>query len=350
MKRAAAILVRVLRDPLWAERLSPAEWQAVIAAARAESLLASLAHRLARVAVPDRIRQLLGEAAADAGRAQVQALWEAEMARRALASAGVPFVLLKGTAYAAAGLGAAAGRSIGDLDILVPRQQLGIAQQALLRADWEWVKEDRYDDLYYRRWMHELPPLIHKQRDRMIDVHHTILPLTARPTPDAAALIAASVELPGGLRILAPADMIVHAAAHLVADGDLAGGLRNLWDVDRLVRDFGREPHFWRTLERRARLHGLAPAVARTLRLAAHLYGTPVEDVCAGFPALSDRLFARRLLARDGWGREIRRPLRLAFYARSHLLRMPPLLLARHLWIKARRSSRTDQATAALPA
>ena len=56
-------------------------------------------------------------------------------------------------------------------------------------------RADGYDDAYYRRWMHELPPLIHRTRDRMIDVHHTILPLTARPRPDAAALIAASVAL-----------------------------------------------------------------------------------------------------------------------------------------------------------
>ena len=32
------------------------------------------------------------------------ALWEAEMARRALAPQGIEFVLLKGAAYAAAGL------------------------------------------------------------------------------------------------------------------------------------------------------------------------------------------------------------------------------------------------------
>jgi hypothetical protein len=51
----------------------------------------------------------------------------------------------------------------------------------------------------------------------------------------------------------------------------------------------------------------------------------------------SDRLFERRLLARNGWGQGIRKPLRLAFYVRSHWLRMPPLMLARHLWTKARR-------------
>ena len=104
-------------------------------------------------------------------------------------------------------------------------------EAALIAAGWEWVKEDAYDDDYYRRWMHELPPLIHRERDRMIDVHHTILPPTARPTPDAAALIADAVTLGNGLHVLSPSDMIVHAAAHLFADGDLAGGLRNLWDI-----------------------------------------------------------------------------------------------------------------------
>ena len=54
----------------------------------------------------------------------MQALWEAEMARRALAPLGVPVVLLKGTAFVAAGLAAGVGRSIGDLDILVPRDAL----------------------------------------------------------------------------------------------------------------------------------------------------------------------------------------------------------------------------------
>src|SRR3546814_4958976 len=102
---------------------------------------------------------------------------------------------------------------MGDRDLLLPRDRIDAVEAALLGAGWEWVKPDPYDDVYYRRWMHELPPLIHRERDRMIDVHHTILPLTARITPDAAALIADSVVLGNGLRMLAPADMLVHAAA-----------------------------------------------------------------------------------------------------------------------------------------
>jgi hypothetical protein len=331
------MLVRALRDPFWTERLSDDQWTALITVARAESLLGSLACRLAGATLAPKVAAILADARAEAERARTQALWEAEMARRALQPLGVPVVLLKGTAYAAAGLSAGIGRSIGDLDILVPRDALDAVQAALLGAGWEWVKEDRYDDLYYRRWMHELPPLIHKERDRMIDVHHTILPLTARRTPDAGELIARSRPLENGLRVLSPADMVVHAATHLFADGDLAGGLRNLWDIDRLVHDYGTTPGFWGDLQRRARLHQLAGPVARALRLTARLYGTQVEPELAGRSRLSDRLFRQRLMSRNGWGQPTRPVLRLAFYVRSHWLRMPPLMLARHLLVKAAR-------------
>jgi hypothetical protein len=328
-------LARLLAAPETAAQV--ADWTSLISAARAESLLGSLAFRLEGQALPREVARLMEDSRRASATVRTEALWEAEMARRALAPLGVPVVLLKGTGYAAAGLDAALGRSIGDLDILVPREALPRVEQALLAAGWEWVKEDSYDDLYYRRWMHELPPLIHRERDRMIDVHHTILPLTARPKPVATALIAESAHLPDGLRVLAPADMIVHAAAHLIADGDLAGGLRNLWDIDRLLRQFAAgDDGFWPRLQARALHHGLWRAVHRAARLANDLYGTPIPQSWQVRDG-ADALFRARLLARDGWGRPTRRALRFAFYARSHLLRMPPVMLARHLLTKARR-------------
>ena len=334
--RDARILVMALRDPASVEEFDRAQWTSLIAAARAESLFGSLAFRIQGLRISERVERLLEDARRDAGQVRRQALWEAEMARRALAPLGIPVILLKGTAYAAAGLSPSIGRSIGDLDIMVPRAGLGEVETALLDAGWEWVKEDAYDDLYYRRWMHELPPLIHRERDRMIDVHHTILPLTARPTPDAAAMIADSIVLENGLRVLSPADMIVHATAHLLADGELAGGLRNLWDIDRILREFDGKD-FWASLRDRADRHQLTGEVGRALRLAASLYATPVDRTLAGPTQPLDALFRRRLLARNGWGQATRKPLRLAFYLRSHWLRMPPLMLARHLWTKARK-------------
>ncbi len=334
---AARILVDALRDPGTAATLDAAGWIALLTAARAERLLGTLAHRIdARVAPPAAAR-ILADARAGAIEERRAALWEAEMARRALAPLDIPIVLLKGTAFAAAGLDAAQGRSIGDLDILMPREWLDEAERALLAAGWEWVKEDAYDDAYYRRWMHELPPLIHRARDRMIDVHHTILPLTARPRPNAAALIADAVPLGNGLSVLSPADIVIHAAAHLFADGDLAGGLRNLWDIDRLLREYDTAA-FWPNLRARASRHQLRPEVERAVRLSSNLFGTPVPTEWQGLRE-GDRLYLRRLLARDGWGRQDYPLTRLGFYARSHWLRMPPLMLARHLLTKATKST-----------
>jgi hypothetical protein len=336
---AATLLVRALADPKSVAGLDADRWTQLLAAARAEQLIGSLAHRLQGHAMPASARAILNDAAFSAEQGQTHARWEAEMARRALAPTDMRVVLLKGTAFVVAGLDAGVGRFVGDLDILVSRNAIDVAERALLAAGWEWVKDDPYDSAYYRRWMHELPPMIHSERDRMIDVHHTILPLTAGPRPDAAALIADSVLLENGLYALSPADMIVHASAHLLADGDLAGGLRNLWDIDRLVRQFSTETGFWKKLRERSHKHQLADAVGRALRLSARLYETPIDRQLAGHPRLADRLYARRLLARDGWGRQTRKFTRFLFYVRSHWIRMPPLMLARHLWTKARRSA-----------
>lgn len=333
---SGALLVRALAAPESTVALDARGWQSLLSAARAELLLASLADRLEGQRLPAAVAAILADARRSTDQAKIHALWEVEMARRALAPLGIPVVLLKGSAFAASGLDAARGRSIGDLDILVPRRSLDQAEAALFAAGWEWVKDDPYDQLYYRTWMHELPPMIHRTRDRMIDVHHTILPLTARARPDAEALIADGIALPGGaLRMLSPADIVVHAACHLFADGDCAGGLRNLWDIDRLVRQFSRQPGYWEALGARAVHHDMLEAVGRSLRLASNLYGTPVDPHLAGRSRISDRLFIRRLLARDGWGRATRPATRFGFYLRGHAMRMPPAMLMRHLAIKA---------------
>lgn len=333
--------VRIFVDLLAGRRdpaaLAPRDWDGVIGVARSEAMLATLAHRLAEAALPPPVVALFADQRAAAAVAQHQAMWEAEMARRALAPARIEFVLLKGAAYAAAGMSCAAGRQIGDLDILVLASDIRRAENLLLRGGWEWVKSDPYDDAYYREHMHELPPLIHKARDRMIDVHHTILPRTHRITPDALALVSDAVTSDGGFAVLNPADMACHCAAHMLADGDLQGGLRNLWDFHLMTQGFAAADRgFWGQLDRRADLHGLKHAVHRAARLSRDIYGAVLPG---GWdrPDPTDVWFRRRLFARDDWGRVTRPVLEQAFYIRSHWLRMPPLLLANHLWTKWRK-------------
>lgn len=335
MSRDAMLLVDALRDPASTRALDAQGWTELLSMARAEQLVGTLAERLKIESVPPKVAEILAEARINTDYHRRSALWEADCARRALAGYGGKIVLLKGTAYVAAGLVAGEGRSIGDLDILVARQDLPEVEQALLAAGWEWVKPDPYDDAYYREHMHELPPLIHKERDRMIDVHHTILPLTARRRPDAAGMLVEARQIGSGLYVLSPADMVCHSAAHLFADGDLAGGLRNLWDIHCLLGEFS-SPEFWLQLRERAARHKLSEPVERAVRLAHQLYGTEIPEDWAGWHR-QDKYYVARLTARDGWGRPTRKCIRLIFYIRSHWLRMPPLMLARHLWTKWRK-------------
>ena len=352
------VLVAALRNPASVAALDAQGWTALLTIARAERLVGTLAYRLEGQTLPGSVAAILADERTNAEYQKRSALWEADCARRALADYPGKVVLMKGTAYAAAGLRAAKGRHIGDLDIMVARDDLPQVEGMLLQAGWEWVKEDAYDDAYYRDHMHELPPLIHKERDRMIDVHHTILPLTARPTPDAAAMLADSVPLPlaGGVRggsvrskhdspsrkreeslgIFSPTDMIIHSAAHLFADGELDGGVRNLWDIHCLLTEFADET-FWPALKARAEHHQLWPAVHCAARLANQIYGTGIPGDWQSSNWL-DSYYIRRLTARDNWGRGTRKCTRLIFYIRSHGLRMPPMMLARHLCVKWRKA------------
>ena len=108
-------------------------------------MIGSLAYRLEGRRVPAAVAAIFDDArAATPPTAAPRRLWEAEMARRALAPLGVPVILLKGTAFHRRRASTpAAGAAIGDLDILVPRASLDAVEAALLEAGWERVKPDR---------------------------------------------------------------------------------------------------------------------------------------------------------------------------------------------------------------
>ena len=260
-------------------------------------------------------------------------------------------ILLKGAAYVMAGLPTAGGRLVRDVDLLVPRDRLTEVEQALRVDGWESLAHDRYDDHYYRTWMHELPPLRHKDRGTVVDVHHAILPLTGRIHPDPELLWAALRPiLDGTFRVLCPEDMVLHSAAHLFRDGELCGGLRDLTDLDSLLQHFGdHEGDFWKRLVPRAEALQLSRPLYYALRFTGKLLRTPVPQEVRSqserhapnwvVRRWMDCLAIRALLpeSRDGesFGHAT---ARMVMYVRSHWLRMPPWLLARHLLYKAMRS------------
>src|SRR5262245_13904112 len=126
--RAAATLLRLLADPEAAGALSLDEWDRVVRAGRASRLLATLRQRLdaARVldTVPGPVRNHLDSEAAVARYRRQMALRDLHELESALGGLAGPIVLLKGAAYIARGLAIAEGRTVSDVDLLVPRDRL----------------------------------------------------------------------------------------------------------------------------------------------------------------------------------------------------------------------------------
>jgi hypothetical protein len=338
-------LLRVLMSPARMTGLCEAEWDQVLPLARASHLLGRLAsevqaHGLAD-RLPRRVRGHLDAAAAVAAHNERTIRWELNRIERALRHLDIPILLLKGAAYVAAGLPAAKGRSVSDVDIMVPRAALDPVETGLEDAGWQRMKSDSYDQRYYRTWMHELPPLCHGERGTVVDVHHGILPPTARLKPDPDRLWAEAKRLDGSkLHVLAPSDMVLHSAAHLFHDGDLHRSLRDLVDIGDLLGAFATQPQFWSDLVARGRALDLGRPLFYALRYARRLLATAVPDevmiaAAAHAPprlvlSLMDRLAPRALIPRpseqveDALGSWL-------LYMRSHWLRMPAWLLLPHL-------------------
>jgi hypothetical protein len=282
---------------------------------------------------------------------------ELRLILKALTADPCPLVLLKGAAYVTAGLPLARGRHLSDVDLLVPAPRLRGVEKRLLEAGWKSETLDGYDQRYYREWMHEIPPLKHPERGLEVDLHHALLPLTARIRPDPHLLWEESVPVPDSvLRTLSPSDMVLHSAAHLFYDGEIKGGFRDLVDLHQLFGHFGSQAQFWTRLIERSALFDLERPLFYALRYCRRLLGTHIPDAVleqtrrTGAPsraalALMDAMVGRVLRPRLPGTRGA--PVsEWTLFVRSHWLRMPPWLLTKHLSRKAwMRMNSSDKAT-----
>jgi hypothetical protein len=343
-------LTPVLLDPSEIVEWGDEDWDLAVRQARRAGLLARVDILLSgaemAASVPPAPRAQLQAARVVVAKHRDDVAREIRAIAAALGSLDAPLLLLKGAAYAAAGLPPAAGRLFGDIDILVPKESLTETEALLVAAGWNSANSDAYDQRYYREWMHELPPLQHERRQTAIDVHHTIVPPTSRFAVDAKRLRDAAIPAGADSRILvlAPADMVLHSAVHLFTEGEFSHGLRDLADLDLLLRHFAdRDPHFWDILAERAQSFGLVRPLHYAVRFAAALLATPVPPrlLTIGAPGpvgghVMDALFARALRPPHPSCADRFTALALFFlYIRAHYLRMPLGLLMPHLLRKA---------------
>lgn len=339
-------------NPQAALNLTLPQWDVLIRQARHAHVLARLSFLLETAGlleqIPAQPLSHLKSAQTYARRFKISLQREIECIQAALKPIEVPLILLKGSAYASAGNQAAKGRLFSDVDILVPEEKLQEVEMALIKAGWMSNILDAYDQKYYRQWMHEIPPMRHLKRQTSIDVHHNIMPKTARFCPDAKHLLETIVSIPEqNTWVLAPEDRVLHSATHLFHEGDFEHGFRDLSDLDLLLKEFSKREDFWdRLVQRAAELHLQIP-LYYALRYTHKIFQTPIPRQVLAITQQSpnrfkqqfmDALFLRVLMpnhasCNDGWAGLARWLL----FVRSHWLRMPFYLIIPHLLRKGLR-------------
>ena len=345
-------LLAVLGNPTCAQSFTDRQWSDLVADARSANVLGALSELLARAHVKPGLQAArhLDGARQLSGRQRQSVIWEVHRLQSVLGKLRVPILLLKGAAYVMAREDVAQGRLFGDIDILVPSESIEAVERELTINGWVSAKSSAYDQRYYRQWMHEIPPMTHLRRGTVLDVHHTILPLTSRHAPDPTRIIARSRPLDtfgiDAIRVPCREDMVIHSITHLVHEGELHNGLRDLRDIDCMLRDFSKQDGFWGRLGPFAAQNDLAQPVVLGLQLARRVFGTPIPE--AVFASLCGQPDAHRPAPWLIWlyslalrsGRQdaddpIVQVARWLIYVRAHALRMPLPQLARHLATKA---------------
>lgn len=269
-------LAKALGDPAYVLGLDPRGWDALLAMADGEGLTASLARRLHGLALPDHAMDRLASAHAAAETERRQALDQIRAIGACLAQQGSVATLLGEAGWIAAGLDAARGCVVHEMSVAVS------------------TKNDA---------------------DAIAQLAGPIPLKVVLTAPDTAA-----IPLEQGLRVPAPEAMIMDAVLAALGHADPVAGLRGLWSIDRLLREFSGADGFWQRLHGCSAARKSTPRLSRALRLAHHLFATPVDPWLAWQARKGDLFYLGRILARNARGKETRPILRLAFRVRARLL------------------------------
>ncbi len=364
MSSSNRLISIVVQSPELTAKFSHEDWDTLIRQARRANILGILYYFLCekkiKQGVPEfAFRHFRAQANLDKNYRDAVGL-ECQRIGDILFSINVPLVVLKGAAYVVADLPVSYGRMFSDIDILVPKSRIEEVEQIFKLHGWLAGKIDAYDDKYYRQWMHEIPPLVHIKRGTPMDVHHAILPATAKLKPDSGVLLQSAVPVSdsGRICVLAPEDMVLHSMTHLFHEGEFDHGMRDLIDLDGLLKYYAeRDVNFWSQLLARAKVLDLSLPLFYGLRYLHLLLKSPVPEnvmlesaqVVGGQNKIMDVLFCSALLpdhkSCDNWFTPI---ARWCLYVRSHHLRMPAYLLVPHLLRKAhmKRKEKNESAVA----
>jgi hypothetical protein len=200
-----------------------------------------------------------------------------EAALSAFLRHGVPVIVLKGASLSELVYNNIALRPMKDLDVLVQRRDLDVADRVLRELG--YVPDESYRPAeWYRRHHHHLAPYRSGDGSALLELHNQIFPISAG--------VRVPMEVfwhrarPGGLTagpalVLAPADLLLHLCVGLSAVEQFLSGLRTLCDVAAVIKRYDKELD-WASLLESARSYTLEKHLYYALSLAWSLVAADV--------------------------------------------------------------------------
>jgi hypothetical protein len=214
--------------------------------------------------------------------------------------AHIPVIALKGAALAELVYPHAATRPMGDLDLLVPPQDLDAADPVMRGLGYVPDPSVPRSQEWYRSSHLHLVPYVLADGSPPVEVHHHIIrsPHAERLPVENLWRRAQPVRLAScETLVLSPEDLLFHLALHAVLTDRVLGRLRGLTDIAFTIQRYPDQVD-WDALIRQARDSGTARHVHAALWLARDLVGADAPEAvlrrlrsASGGSAIEDRLF-----------------------------------------------------------
>ncbi len=270
---AARLLLLVRQEQGKAADLGSGQWIAPLELARDADVLGLATRRVLETASAQAPwRTELRDYLASLARHHGFFFIEAERVADALASRGLPSVVLKGVGLARTLYARPEDRSFRDLDLLVPREALDEAVACAEELGYRRLRPE-LDSLYRRDHFH----LIFEGSGRpRLEVHWALARPDALYEVDPALLLEAPDHAPG-FPVPRPEAQALHCVLNLMRGGFTE--LKRLIDLDRLARLPAGLDLEW--IEEQCRRAGLDRARRLAFWLCAELLETPLPPIAA---------------------------------------------------------------------
>ncbi len=278
MDRAAAQLIDLLAGrAATVETIDTAEWTRLVEVARKHNVAPVLQVRLQErgllppPAAAERLRQLYLKTLAH----NMRLFHERDIILRALTAAQVPVVPIKGAHLAKEVYGNIALRSMGDIDLWVPRPQLDMARAVMQALGYASRSKANRPQALQDALAGETQYF--KPQAPMVEIHWNIFPgewLRHTACVDEQIIRQRTQPLDGDLiRQLSPEDAVIQLCVHLAVNHQMSGiGLRTMLDLEFARRAWRID---WDIVCRRSRAWRVSCATWLVLNLFSELFEDP---------------------------------------------------------------------------